>query len=322
MDLRHMRHFIAVAEELHFGRAAQRLNIAQPPLSQSIQRLEFNLGVQLLNRSRRGVEMTEAGKVFLEEARRTLMHAELTRKMTQRAAEQIPEVRVSFVGPALYQVLPELLMRFREVAPEVEVRLFEQSSPDQMIGLEAGDYDVGFCTGTIGRFADCDSLVVERAPFVAAVPGDWALAERDSISLAELAEQPWIQSPSRYSIYAGESMSMFKRVGAMPRVVQEATQTNTTLSLVGVGLGCAMVAATAALSQPRNVRFLAIVDDDPTAQWELVMIWHPRQISGRAREFVEIARRHVEENPDRVAVRASTDAMSEMRQKFLEEGAK
>jgi DNA-binding transcriptional LysR family regulator len=296
MDLRHMRHFIAVAEELHFGRAAQRLNIAQPPLSQSIQRLELNLGVQLLNRSRRGVEMTEAGRVFLEEARRTLRHAELARKMTQRAAEQIPEVRVSFVGPALYQVLPELLKRFRMVAPDVEVRLFEQPSPDQVIGVEAGDTDVGFCTGATAISDECETLVVERAPFVAAVPADWPLARQDSITLMELAEQPWIQSPPKYSAAAYESMSMFKSAGVIPKVVQEATQTNTTLSLVGAGLGCAMVTATAALAQPRNVRILPITGGDvPIAQWELVMIWHPKQIGIRAREFVETGCKYVED---------------------------
>lgn len=296
MDLRHMRHFIAVAEELHFGRAAQRLNIAQPPLSQSIQRLELNLGVKLLNRSRRGVEMTQAGQVFLEEAKRTLRHAELARKMAQRAAEQIPEVRVAFVGPALYQVLPDLLKRFRVVAPDVEVRLFEQPSPDQVIGLEAGDFDVGFCTRAMAMSDECETLVVERAPFVAAVPADWPLARQESVTLIELAEQPWIQSPPKYNAAAHESMAMFKSVGVFPKVVQEATQTNTTLSLVGAGLGCAMVTATAALIQPRNVRILPIISGDaPTAQWELAMVWHPKQIGTRAKEFVDTGRQYAQE---------------------------
>lgn len=311
MDLRHMRHFIAVAEELHFGRAAQRLNIAQPPLSQSIQRLELDLGVQLFNRSRRGVEMTDAGRVLLEEARRTLMHAELARKMTQRAAEQIPEVRVAFVGPALYQVLPDMLLRFRAVAPDVEVRLFEQPSPDQIIGIEAGDFDIGFCTGATAKFAEGESMIVERAPFAAAVPADWPLAQRASVTLAELAEQPWIQSPSKYNAHAAAgTLSMFKNVGVVPKVVQEATQTNTTLSLVGAGLGCAMVTATAALAQPRNVRIMPISDATALAQWELVMVWHPRQMSIRARQFVEVAQRYVEDQPERIAVRSSLEALA------------
>lgn len=306
-----MRHFIAVAEELHFGRAAQRLNIAQPPLSQSIQRLEFNLGVQLLNRSRRGVEMTPAGKVFLEEARRTLMHAELTRKMTQRAAQQVPEVRVAFVGPALYQVLPELLKRFRIAAPGVEVRLFERPSPDQMIGVEVGDFDIGFCTGATIKFAACETMVVERAPFAAAVPADGPLANKERVTLAELAEQPWIQSPSRYRAESSEVLAMFKNLGIMPKVVQEATQTNTTLSLVGAGLGCAMVTASAALIQPCNVRILPIVDLDISAgQMELVMIWHPRHAGPHTTAFVDTAAQYLEDLPERVATRSSLEAFS------------
>ncbi|WP_162527121.1 LysR substrate-binding domain-containing protein [Sphingomonas solaris] len=296
MDLRHMRHFVAVAEELHFGRAARRLNIAQPPLSQSIRRLEVDLGVELFDRSRRSVELTSAGRVFLDEARRTLMHADLARKMAQREAQKAPEVRVSFVGPALYRVLPDLLVRYRATAPEVNVRLFEMSSPDQMHGIMAGDFDVGFITGGTALDGALRRVLMERAPFVAAVPADSPLAEQTSISLAALAEQPFIRPPQKYAAQSSETMSMFRDVGAIPQVTQEATQTNTTLSLVGVGLGCSIVTATAALTQPRNVKFLEIEDPAPHARWELVMAWHPDQVGRIAADFVAIGQAYARDD--------------------------
>lgn len=298
MDLRHMRHFVAVAEELHFGKAARRLNMAQPPLSQSIRRLELDLGVDLFDRSRRGVELTAAGRVFLDEARRTLMQADLARKMTQREATKIPEVKVSFVGPALYRVLPGLIVEYRAAVPDVHVRLYERASPDQLTGIVAGDFDVGFVTAAgVARGSGCETLLVERAPFLAAVPADSVLAQRDSVRLAELAEQPFISPPQQYAPQSMEPMGVFKSIGVMPHVTQEATQTNTTVSLVGAGLGCSMVVATAALMQARNVRFLPIADDVPVAHWEMMMTWHPDRIGKLGADFVQFARAYVRDNP-------------------------
>lgn len=298
MDLRHMRHFVAVAEELHFGKAARRLNMAQPPLSQSIRRLELDLGVDLFDRSRRGVELTAAGRVFLEEARRTLMQADLARKMTQREAAKIPEVKVSFVGPALYRVLPGLIVEYRAAVPDVHVRLHERPSPDQLTGILAGDFDVGFVTAAgTARGSGCETMLVERARFVAAIPADWPLAQGDAVSLADLAEQPFITPPPQYAAQASEPLGMFKSVGVMPQVTQEATQTNTTVSLVGAGLGCSLVVATAALMQARNVRFLPIADHVPTAHWELMMTWHPEHVGTLGTDFVRFARDYVRDNP-------------------------
>ena len=311
MDLRHMRHFVAVAEELHFGNAARRLNMAQPPLSQSIRRLEVELGVDLFDRTRRSVELTDAGAVFLEEARRTLMQAELARKLAQRAANRALEVQVSFVGPALYRVLPSLLLEYRKVRPDANVRLFERASPDQIEGLAAGDFEVALTTAAIGEVPGCETLLVEQAPFVAAVPADWPIAGRDSISLAELAELPFIRTPSQYRSHSTETLAMFKSIGAMPPVVQEATQTNTTLSLVGASLGWSFVTATAAYIQPRNVRLLPLSDKNlPHAYWQLLMVWRPLQLSPAAARFVEVAQAYIHANPQLVTKRTPGDALA------------
>ncbi|WP_297489825.1 LysR substrate-binding domain-containing protein [Acidocella sp.] len=296
MDLRHMRHFVAVAEELHFGKAALRLNIAQPPLSQSIQRLEKDLGVELFDRSRRSVELTAAGRVFLVEARRTLMHADLARKMAQREAARLPETRVSFVGPALYRVLPELIVRYRAAAPQVAVRLLEASSLEQVAGLLSGDFDVAFIVGGTAIGNECESMIVERAALLAAVPANWKLAARKSITMADLAEQPYIRPPAKLSPNPDEMLSMFKRVGVMPEVVQEAKQTNTTLGLVGAGIGCSLVMATAALAKPGNIKFLPIEDLPSHRPWELLMVWHPELIGRITADFIAVARAYVQEN--------------------------
>ncbi len=291
-----MRQFVAVAEELHFGRAALRLNMAQPPLSQAIRRLELSLGVDLFNRSKRNVELSEAGKVFLIEAKRTLLQADVARKMAQSAAADTPEVRISFIGPALYQLLPEILVRFRAVAPNVHARLFESPTPRQIEGILSGDFHVGFITHGI-RHAGCESRLVERSSFVAAVPSDSPLAHLKSVSLAELAQQPFILPPTKYT-ERSETLNLFKSAGVVPRVEQEASQTNTTLSLVSAGLGCSIVMATSALQAIRNVTFLPIEDDLPHARWEMAMAWHPDHLSTETRSFLDLVTEHVTSNPD------------------------
>jgi DNA-binding transcriptional LysR family regulator len=146
-DLRHMRHFVAVAEELHFGRAAARLGMAQPPLSQSIRRLEGALGFPLLERTRRRVGLTPAGQVFLEEARSTLRRADEAVRIARRAAsEDMAELTVTFVSAALYRTLPEVLRSHREGFPAAAIRLDERPTEAQLAGLQDGSVDIDFVT--------------------------------------------------------------------------------------------------------------------------------------------------------------------------------
>ena len=153
--------------------------------------------------------------------------------------------------------------------------MFERPSPEQMTGLSTGDFDLGFVAAGTPQIEGCETLLVERAAYVAAVPADWPLARRETISLAELAEQPFILPPALYAPQSSATMAMFKSIGVMPHVAQEATQTNTTISLVGAGLGCSLVMATAALTQSRNVRFVAVQDVAAYGRWELIMAWRP-----------------------------------------------
>ena len=293
-----MRYFVAVAEELHFGRAARRLNIAQPPLSQTIRRLETDLGVDLFDRSRRRVDLTPAGRVFLKEARRTLIQAELAGEMARRAGSRVPEVRVSFIGQALFRILPDLLVRDRIAAPNVQVRLFESSSVEQLAGILAGDFDIGFVSSVgVTLPSECESLIVERSPFVAAVPADWPVAKAKALCPADLAGLPFISPPRQYAAQSTSVFSMFQSIGMMPQVTQEATQISTVLSLVGAGLGCTIVMATARLTRAHNVSFLPLIDHKPLVPWQLVMAWHPDQIGDLGKDFVRFTTAHVRENP-------------------------
>lgn len=296
MELRHLRHFVAVAEELHFGRAAARLHIAQPPLSQSIRRLEDSVGVTLFDRSRRSVTLTAAGKIFLREAQRTLMQAALACKLAQREAAKLAEVRLAFIGPFLYRVLPDLVRLYRSEAPPIHLRLFERSSSDQVASLESGDFDVGFVQSSVARPSGLDAFTVEKAPTVAVVPASLPLADQDSVTLEDLADQPFIMPSARYLGQISDTLAVFAQKGLALNVTQEALQTNTTISLVGAGIGCSLVPATAALAHTRNVRFLPIADAS-LPPMEIVMLWKTDQISQEGRDFVMFVKKYIAHNP-------------------------
>ena len=297
MDLRQMRQFVAVAEEGHFGRAARRLKMAQPPLSQAIMRLERDLGVVLFDRSHRSPELTEAGRIFLMGSRKTLIQAQLARTMAQRAAAKRTEIRIGFIGPALYRFLPEFLIAYRAGAPDLETRLIEYTSDTQIEAILSGDLDVGLVSTLTDRHVGIESTVVERASRRAAVPANWEIAKQKSIKVVDLAKLPFILPPQKYAPHYSETLSMFEHLGAMPTVVQEATQLNTMLSLVGVGLGCCIVMSHAEYAHPKNVAFLKIEDAPQYRPWELSMIWASEQTSDLSRKFVKTVRAYLAATP-------------------------
>lgn len=250
MELRHLRYFVAVAEELHFGRAARRLNIAQPPLSRQIRDLERELGTPLFERGPRGVELTPAGRAFLPEARLTLAQAERAQRTAQRAARgESGRLRVGFVEAATYSgVLPDVLGFFRMHLPSIGLSLFEMSPPEQLEAFREGRIDVG-----ILHSPQLDAepwLRVEPFyddPLVAAVPDPGPLAARTRLALGDLADQPFVLysrlvSPALYD----EIIASCRAAGFSPRIVQEAAGWQTLASLVSAGMGVALV--------PRSLR--------------------------------------------------------------------
>ena len=237
MELNHLRHFVTVAEELHFGRAAARLGMAQPPLSQSIRRLEFSLEMQLFERSSRKVSLTPAGRVLLEEARRIIDQVDLAIRLAQRAAKgELDRLRVGFTPIALFGILPRVVQAFRKRWPGVEVMLEEHGTPEQIARLQNGNLDIGFLNHHGESIERLAMRTIARAPQIAAVPSAWPIARKKKIRLADLGTYPFISiEPSRSpSIYASVNAAC-RAAGFVPNIVQHATWTSTTLSLVVIG---------------------------------------------------------------------------------------
>lgn len=267
LELRLARSFIAVAEEGHFARAAQRLHITQPALSRQIQQLERELGVQLLTRVGRAAQLTVAGRTFLDHARRLLEMAEATAIATRRASEGIVgRLVVGFVSPATYSVLPATFRAFRERAPEVALELRQLSSGAQAEALRARELDVGILHPPVEGAPLLGLRVIVDQPFVAAVPARHPLAIESSISPALLAGESFIIFPRRTGpgLY-DRILSLCHAAGFSPRVVQEAEQMQTIVSLVAAEVGVALVPASIARSLRDGVRYLDLDGTDVRA---------------------------------------------------------
>jgi DNA-binding transcriptional LysR family regulator len=245
IELRHLRYFVAVAEELHFGRAAEKLYIAQPPLSQQIKQLEQSMGVELFIRNRRRVRLTEAGHVFLEQARRTLAQADYAVQAAQRAATgESGRLEVGFVSSATYHdVIPNIIRAFRDKHPDAVLALHELTSAEQVQALRDRQIDVGFVRPPIGD----DTVTLESVlyePFVAALPSSHALSNAPEISLSALSADPFVMLPRHLNLSLYDQIvTLCQQSGFSPRVAQEAVQLQTISSLVAAGIGVSLVPA-------------------------------------------------------------------------------
>ncbi len=245
-ELRSWRQFVAVAEELHFGRAATRLHMTQPPLTAAIQGLERRLGVRLFERSPRAVALTPAGHALLPEVKRLLQAAEGLPRLAQAAAAGLSgRLRLAFVSSVAYGPLPGWLGSFRAAQPEVALALREATLDVQLEAFAAGEIDAGFVLHAEG--AAPPGLAAWRAlhePLVLALPAAHPLAARRSLTLAAVADEPLVIfprtiAPSLYDAVLGH----YRAAGRTPRIAQEAIQMQTIVNLVSAGLGLAWVPA-------------------------------------------------------------------------------
>lgn len=244
IELRHLRYFVAVAEELHFGRAARRLHLAQPPLSQQIRKLEEIVGCPLFTRTSRAVRLTSAGTAFLERARHTLRKVEGDLEEARRVGRgEIGSLNVGFIGSGMLTPLPAMLGRYRKRFSEVNLQLREFYTASALQALRDGTIDVGFLRDA----GPTDDFMVEpliSEPFIAIVPKRSPLSSKASISPADLRNEPFVFfSPSVGSRAYAKSISVCEEHGFRPRVVQEAPQFLTIIQLVGAGLGVTITPA-------------------------------------------------------------------------------
>lgn len=288
MELRHLRYFVTVADELHFGRAAARLGIAQPPLSRQIQQLEAELGFPLFDRSRRRVELSSAGEVMLAHARKVLESVETAVREARRThAGERGRVAVGYPSSLAYTGLVGLLRAFRAEYPDVELTVRELSLAGQIEAIKSGQLDAGFVRGPLedkALLAEC----VRREPLVAVLPADHPLAGVPALRLEALAAEPFVFfSRARAPAFFDLLVTQCQKAGFTPHIRQEAPQVDV-LSLVAAGFGISIMPASVREIRRADVVFRSLADAPTT---ELLLVWRAGDSSPARQSFVEVVRR-------------------------------
>jgi DNA-binding transcriptional LysR family regulator len=296
IELRQLRYFATVAEELHFGRAARRLHMTQPPLSQTIMALEEMLGAPLFERNRRGVTLTAAGEALLPEARRLLEQSAGLPALVQRAASGASgRLSLAFVSSADYSVLPPTLQAYRAEFPQVEITLKEATSDLQLDDLLEGRVDAGLLIPPLPDRArqELEYLPVLSEPLVLAAPaGLPALARARSADLRQLAGLPLIIFPRHISPGLYDAiLSVFREAGITAEVGQEAIQMQTIVSLVSAGMGIALVPQSVSNLRRPGVEYLPLVQSTPLVETGLA--WRRDNASPVLRGFLELMRKRI-----------------------------
>jgi DNA-binding transcriptional LysR family regulator len=272
-ELSQLRCFIVTAEELHFGRAATRLNMTQPPLSRQIQLLERVLGVPLLERSSRQVRLTPAGRTFLPEARRIIRLAETATLATRRVAKgESGRIAVGFTAVSGYTLLPAIVAAARASLRNIELELFEMVTSEQFESLMTGQIDIGFVRPPV-EHASFDSRLILNEGLVAALPAGDSRCESESLTLDAFDGRPLIMYSRMGAGYFHNMLTrLFDIAGVLPEYVQHVTQIHSMLGLVRAGLAAALVPASALRLQLGDIQFREVVTV-PARPVELHMVW-------------------------------------------------
>ena len=292
IELRHLRYFIAVAKELHFGHAAEKLHMAQPPLSQQIRQLEDELGFQLFHRTKRSVKLTEAGVVFLAESRQLLQQLEQAVQTGRKASRgDLGELVLGFVSSAAYSVLPMILRGFSAAVPDVRLELHELTTDQQIQWLHESRLDIGLVRLPV----DDDAFYlhpIHSEPLVVALPECHPLAAQSQVSLQRLSTERFILFPRPFAtgLY-DQIISLCQQAGFSPKIVQEAIQMQTIVSLVAADIGIAIVPSSLQNLQRTGVVYREFVESTPTVA--IALLCCKADTSPTVQRFVDIVQQIV-----------------------------
>jgi len=287
MDLRQLRQFSAVAETLSFRRAAERLCMAQPPLSVAIRKLEEEIGVALFERVSRGVRLTAAGRAAYEVAQKCRRNAdELTSAARAAAQGESGHLRIGFVGSVTFGLMPHCVRAFRGRFPNVKLELREATNAEAVSAVDGGMLDVAFVRVPTARPPTVKFQQIESDVFCIALPAGHPLASRPTLRLKDLDGQPFVgYASSRAGGLHAAVTHLLQRAGVCPTVTQEGVQVHTLIGLVESGLGLALVPAVSAANAPTGVAFRPIRDLPRDAAIGIALAYHATEESVVARRF-------------------------------------
>ncbi|MNC23243.1 HTH-type transcriptional regulator TfdS [compost metagenome] len=291
MDLRHLRYFIAVAEEQNIGRAAARLHISQPPLTRQIQQLEEELGVQLFTRTPRGMELTPAGELLLEEARNIRAVVEQATERTQRAGQgKLGRLDVGIFGSAILDIIPKVLAEFRAAYPEVKIVLHSMNKSEQIEALRQRRISVGF-NRVLTPLPDLATELVTTESLLLAISASHPLAELSVVPFASLSEHPLVLFPtgSRPS-FIDRVIGLCQQVGFVPQISQEVGDVVSAIALVASGFGACLVSESTSVLALPGVVYRPISGLPENARIDLSCVFRAEDRSPILAAFLEVVR--------------------------------
>ena len=286
MELRHLKYFVAVAEELHFGRAAEKVQITQPVISDQIRRLEQELGVKLFFRTKRIVELTEPGKIFFKDAKQILERVDRAVSAVQKAeCGELGSLIIGYTGPALYTLLPKIIRTFRDRYSQVELVLKEICTNEQVEALNSGNIEVGFLHPPVDGEFEFISIMTEK--MVLALPEDHPLTTFTKVPISKLSNQSFILFPRHegLSLY-NRILLMCQQAGFAPKIVQEVTPQPTMIGLVAAGIGVSLVSESLQNINRPGVVYRKL--DVKTPELELVAAWKKEKVSPVLPKFLQV----------------------------------